>query len=130
MNSLLMRGLLGATGVIHHCGESKLIYLYSHSNIVWCTWIPLQNYFPCSSLVDITVTPEIHTSSVLPEETGVLEREREIFYLLCAYVIGIAATPAMCISSEKFLMREMESVLLNHAVNCKDYKVSVGRGIK
>jgi hypothetical protein len=56
--------------------------------------------------------------------------EREIFYLLCGNVIGIAATPAMCISSEKFLMREMKSVLLNDVVNCKDYTVSVGRGIK
>jgi hypothetical protein len=81
-------------------------------------------------LIGIIATPEIQTSSAQPEKTGVLEREREIFYLLCAYVIGIAATPAMCISSEKFLMREMKSVLLNDAVNCKDYTVSVGRGIK
>lgn len=94
-------GLLGATGVIHCCGESTLIYLRSHSNIVWCTWIPLQNHFPCSSLIGIIATPEIRTLSVQPEKTGVWEREREIFYLLCAYVTGTAATPGMCISSDK-----------------------------
>jgi len=82
-------GLLGATGVIQCCGESTLIYLYSHSNIVWCTGIPLQNHFPCSSLIGIIATPEIQTSSVQPEKTGVLDRDREIFYLLCAYVIAL-----------------------------------------
>jgi len=78
----------------------------------------------------IIATSEIQSSSVQPEKTGVLEREREIFYLLCGNAIGIAATPAMCISSEKFLMRVMKSVLLNDAVNCGDYTVSVGRGMK
>jgi hypothetical protein len=90
----------------------------------------LQNHFPCSSLIGIIATSEIQTASVQPEKTEVLEREREIFYLLCGNAIGIAATPPMCISSEKFLIREMKSVLLNDAVNCKDYTVSVGGGMK
>jgi hypothetical protein len=76
-------GLSDATGVIHCCGQFTLIYLYSHSNTVRCTWIPLQNHFSCSSLRGIIATPEIQTSSVQPEKNGVLERNILFAFHLC-----------------------------------------------